>query len=198
MKVILSLIALLFLSSCVGTVLITGFTTTRIATREKTIEDTKKDINIASQIFGEFSKEGLKIPGNSIDITVNEGRVLLTGIVSDGELARKAVDIAWRSQLASEVIDEIQIAKNKSKLNGFRTYFRDFSITTQIEGRVFFTPDVSLLNVKVDTVNSVVYLLGVARNDYEIQKITNLVARINGVKRVVSHIIKLDDERRRI
>ena len=198
MRTILALILLLFLSSCIEVALLSGFITTRIATREKTLSDTKKDINIAAQIFKNFSQEGLKIPGNSIDITVNESRVLLTGIVSQREMAKKAVDIAWRNNLASEVINEIQIAKNKSKFNGFRTYFRDLAITTQIESRFFVTSNVSLLNVKVNTVNSVVYLIGVANTEYEIQKITNLVSKIKGVRKVVSHIITLDDDRRRI
>ncbi len=116
MRIISILAILLFLSSCVEIALVTGFTTTRIATREKTLSDTRKDINIAAQIFKDFSKEGLKIPGNSIDVTVNEGRVLLTGIVSQREMAKKAVDIAWRNNLASEVINEIQIAKINQSL----------------------------------------------------------------------------------
>jgi osmotically-inducible protein OsmY len=122
---------------------------------------------------------------------------LLTGIISNNKLAKKAVKLAWEVKGVKEVIDEIQIASNKSRFNGFRTYSKDAIISSQIETRGIFTKNISLRNVKVNTVNSVVYLIGVAKTDYEIRKVTNLIARIKGVKKVISHIIKTNDSRRR-
>lgn len=196
-KQLTAIISLLFITSCVETVIVGSVASTRLAVREKTLINTKDDINIAARVVKNFSTSGLKVPGNAIDVMVNEKRVLLTGIVSNAQMARKAVHLAWKVKGVSEVIDEIQIARNNSNLNGFRTYSKDAVITTQIEGRIFFTKDASTVNVKINTVNSVVYLLGVAKDDYEIEKITNIIAKIKGVRKVVSHLIKIDDARRR-
>ncbi len=196
MKKLLSIISAIFLTSCIETIVVGSVTASHLATREKTLIDTKDDINIASKIIKNFSASGLKIPGNAIDVMVNEKRVLLTGIVSSSYLVQKAVDSAWSVKNVKEVINEIQIAKNRSRLNGFKTYTKDALITTQIESRMLFTKDVSVQNVKINTVNSVVYLLGVSDDDYQIQQITNTIARIKGVKKVISHIINIDDARR--
>lgn len=195
-KFVAAIFLALSLSSCVETVIVGSVATTNILMREKTIADSKKDINITSKILKEFSKAGLKVPGNAIDVMVNEQRVLLSGIVSSSSLSKKAQDLAWKVTGVKEVIDEVQIARNKSKLNGFRTYSRDAAITSQIEARALFAQDISLLNTKVNTVNSTVYLLGVAQDNYEIDKITKMVAKTKGVKRVVSHIITISDSRR--
>jgi osmotically-inducible protein OsmY len=195
-KLFLSITLISCLSACVETLVIGSVATTHLVVREKTILDTKDDVNISSKILQKFSTSGLKVPGNAIDVIVNEKRVLLTGIVSDPSLAKKAVELAWKVSQVKEVINEIQIAKNKSRLNGFRTYSKDAIITTQIESRSFFTSDISLINVKINTVNSVVYLLGVANSEYEIERITGLIAKTKGVKGVVSHIIRINDERR--
>jgi osmotically-inducible protein OsmY len=164
--------------------------------REKTFKNTAEDIDITFSILKTFSLEKLKIPGNSIDVMVNEKRVLLSGIVSDHKMVDKAEELAWQARNVKEVINEIQVAKNKSKLNGFKTYSKDASITSQIEAKVLLVKDVSTMNIKINTVNSVVYLLGVAKSNYEINKITKLAAKIAGVKKVISHIIEIDDDRR--
>lgn len=187
-KILLSIILISFLSACVETIVVGSVVTGRLAVREKTLKNTKEDIRISSQIIKKYSTSGLKIPGNAIDIMVNEKRVLLTGIVSNSSLASEAVDLAWKVDGVKEVIDEIQVARNRSRLNGFRTYSKDAIITGQIRARVGVNKDVNLLNVKINTVNSVVYLFGVSKSDHETHKLTKLVARIKGVKKVISHI----------
>ena len=187
---------ILCLTSCVETIVVGTIAGSQLALRNKDFKDTKSDLNITSKILKEFSLSGLKNPGNAIDVMVNEQRVLLSGIVSDPALAKEAVDLAWKVEGVKEVIDEVQIAKNGSNFNGFKTYAKDAAITSQIESRGFFTKNISLVDVKVNTVNSVVYLLGVAKNEREIEKITNFIARIKGVEKVVSHIITADDDRR--
>lgn len=195
-KLFLSLILMTLLTSCVEFVVIGSVATTGLIVRKKSFLDTKEDVNIASRILKNFSTSGLKIPGNSVDITVNEQRVLLTGIVSDPELAKKAVDLSWKVKGVKEVIDEIQVSSDKSKLSGFKPYGKDFYLTAAIETRVFFTKNASLIDVKITTVNGVVYLLGVAKDENDIERLTKVIAKVKGVKKVVSHIIKLDDERR--
>lgn len=195
-KTILGLFLILSLTSCVESFIVGSVAATGLVVREKSFLDTREDINILSKILAKFSAYGLKIPGNSVDVTINEQRVLLTGIVSDESLAKKAVELSWQVEGVKEVIDEIQISSDQSKISGFKSYGKDSFLSNAIEARAFFTKKVSLINVKVTTVNGVVYLLGVAKDDDEIARITKTVAKVRGVKKVVSHIIKIDDPRR--
>ncbi|MFM7557730.1 MAG: hypothetical protein ACKO46_04085, partial [Alphaproteobacteria bacterium] len=76
----LSIILPLLLTSCVETIVIGTGIGGGLAYREKTIKDTRSDIKIATKIGVKFIKNGLKNPGNSVDITVNEGRVYLRAL----------------------------------------------------------------------------------------------------------------------
>jgi osmotically-inducible protein OsmY len=196
MKYISLISILILLTSCVEGIIVAGTIGARIALREKTFDNTKNDLNIGYETVKKFSLAKLKVPGNSINILVNERRVLLTGIVSDYEMVKKAKKLAWEVQGVKEVINEIQVAKNKSQFNGFRIFAKDLIITSQINARSLIKKDVSTLNVKINTVNSTVYLFGVAQNQIEIDRITRLVAKTKGVKKVVSHIIEINDPRR--
>ena len=44
--------------------------------------------------------------------------------------------------------------------------------------------------------NKTVYLLGLANDNSEMQKVLSMVAKVSGVKKVVNHIILVDDNRR--
>ena len=105
----LSLLLILFVtSSCVETIIGASLGATYLSSREKNIKNTAIDVKISSQIAANFVVNGLKNPGNSVDVTVSEGRVLLTGIVRSTKKARLAIDIAWKAKDVKEVIDEIQ------------------------------------------------------------------------------------------
>ena len=112
MRNISILFILFFVSSCVEIALLTSIKTASIATREKSISNSGKDLMIESRLIKNLTFNGLKTPSNMVDITVNEGRVLLTGVVKDEKKAREAVDIAWKVKNVREVIDEIQIINN--------------------------------------------------------------------------------------
>ncbi len=57
---------------------------------------------------------------------------------------------------------------------------------------------VGSVNYNVETVNGVVYLFGIASSQQELEQVTTLARTIDGVRRVVSHVMLKDDSRRRI
>jgi len=194
--IILSTI-LLSLSACVETVVVGSVATGTIVMRDKSFSDTKKDTIIETTIGFKFLANGLKNPGNSVEVTVNEGRVLLTGIIRDAAREKKAVDIAWAVEDVKEVINEIQILDGeKLRPRSFTRAAQDTLLTLQIDTKLLFKKDAHLYNYEIDTVNGVVYLIGVARNERELEKVLDAVARVRGVKKVVNHIILIDDQRR--
>ena len=119
-KIILLSCALFSLTSCVETIVISTGVGGALAYREKTIDDTRSDIKISTKIGLKFISNGLKTPKTSIDITVNEGRVMLTGIARDTAKAKLAQELCWQFKGVNEVIDEIQIREDGKGRHGPR------------------------------------------------------------------------------
>ena len=139
----------------------------------------------------------LKTPKNSIDITVNEGRVLLVGIARNPQKAKLAQEIAWKIDGVNEVIDEIQIHRDgKIHASDLSSAIQDYLITTEIEGRLLVNRDIASLNYHVSNVNNIVYLFGLSENKKEMELAIAIASVVRGVEKVVNHLILVDDSRR--
>lgn len=196
-SVALALAILLLSASCVETVLATSFAGGSAIVRDKSFADTKKDVLISTKIAARFLKAGLKNYGNSVDITVNEGRVLLTGIVRDLEKAKSAANIAWKVKDVKEVIDELQVRPDETvKLADYSHAASDYAITTMLESKMLTDKKILTLNYQTTTVDGTVYILGIAKNSVEKRRVLSLASKIRGVKKVVDHIILANDARR--
>jgi len=185
------------LTSCVETIVISSGVGAGLAYREKTIEDTRGDIKIATKIGYKFISNGLKNFGNSIDITVNEGRVMLTGIVRDPQKAKLAQELCWQAKGVTEVIDEIKINETgKITLQDIASAIFDYMITAEIESKFALAKDLRTLNYQITTVDNEVYLLGVAINEKEMNRAIAIASKVRGVSKVVNHVILANDSRR--
>ncbi len=192
-----SLLLLIFSTSCVETIVIGSIAGGAVAVREKSLNDSRKDIVIGSVLLIELVANGLKNPGNSIDFTINEGRVLLTGIARDVEKAQLAQLLAWKVDGVKEVIDEIQIREDgKFYAKDIFSASYDYLITAQIETRILFARDVTSMNFKTTAIDGVVYVLGVAENEFEMRRVLGLAAKVRGVSKVVNHVVLKNDSRR--
>jgi osmotically-inducible protein OsmY len=194
---IIFILTLLLTTSCVEIAIVASVGGGVVATREKTLKETRSDVLIATTLSLDFVTHGLKNPGNSINFTVNEGRVLLTGIARDAAKVQLAKDVSWNALGVKEVIDEIQVRDESMKLRDVSSAFFDYLITTQVETKLLVARDISWPNYKITTVNGVVYLLGTAKNDFEMQRALTVVSKVRGVERVVNHALLRDDSRRR-
>jgi len=188
MKKYLLITTLFFTASCVETVVVGTAATGVVLTQEKTFKETKDDLIIEARIDTEFLEAGLKNPTNKIGVTVDEGRVLLTGNVSDEKIIAKASEIAWKVKGVKEVIDEIQFNDKKTALGAAGNYFKDAAITTQINTKLLFDKKITSANFEVITINEVVYLFGVSKSQREMNAANDIAAKIVGVKKVISHV----------
>jgi len=123
---------------------------------------------------------------------VHEGRVLLVGTTRTPQDRIRASQVAWQVEGVSEVVNELQVAEEQSGL----AYLKDARISNQLRLRLLTARDVWESNFDFETVNSVVYILGVARDRGELEYVAELAATIGGVERVVSHALISDDPRR--
>ncbi len=189
---------LILATSCVETVIVGSAVTGTLVIRDKTMENTKSDISISTELGVKFLENGLKNPGNSIDVTVNEGRVLLTGLVRNPDKATLAGEIAWKVSGVKEVIDEVQLSQSDHiRPRDITNAAADYLITAQIEAKLLFSKRITSVNYQITTVAGTVYLLGVANSDEELQKVSSIISKNRGVKKVVNHAILIGDARRR-
>jgi len=127
-----------------------------------------------------------------VNLQVQEGRVLLTGNVPLPEQRVEAVRLAWQAPGVREVINEIEV----NDTSGLGNQARDAWISTQLKSTLLFDEDVSSIDYSVETVNQVIYLLGVARSQAELNRVIGHAKEISYVQGVVSYVLLQDDPRR--
>ncbi|MEJ0072169.1 MAG: BON domain-containing protein [Pseudomonadota bacterium] len=120
-----------------------------------------------------------------VDLSISEGRVHLTGTVPTPEMRLEAVKLVWQVEGVRQVIDDIEVGDDKSGVGG---YARDVWISTQLRSDLLFDRAIESVNYSVETVEGTVYLMGVAQNQGELDRVTNYARNLSSVKRVVSYV----------
>ncbi len=147
---------------------------------------------IAIKIRDKYAQEEFNELLSRISVTVHEGRVMLTGSIKEESYAKKAVELAWQIQGVKEVINEMEVSSRTPK-----EYAKDTFIANTVRSKLLFDADVQSVNYKIETNNGVVYILGLAQTQDELNKAIAIARSIKGVKKVVSHVILKDDSRRK-
>lgn len=119
-----------------------------------------------------------------LDMTVNNGRVLLTGVVQNPEHRVEAVRLAWQPDGVEQVINEIRVAESA----GITGFAKDTWITTQLRTKLTLNKEVLSINYNIDTVQGTVYLMGFAQNREELNRVIEIARMIKGVNGVVSYV----------
>jgi osmotically-inducible protein OsmY len=119
-----------------------------------------------------------------VGVDVHEGRVLLTGTINSPQNRLDAVRLAWQVEGVRQVIDEIQVTDE----GGVLDYSRDVWITAQLRSKITFDSEILAINYSIETVNKVVYLMGVAQSEAEIDRVIRYARNIDYVRKVVNHV----------
>ena len=186
------LCAALFLNGCVGLAVGAGAAGVTAAQQERGFVGTVEDTVIRAKINERWisHSESMFL---AVGLQVNEGRVLLTGKVDEAQARLDAVRLSWQVGGVREVINEIQIAK---KGEG-STFARDTWISTQLKTKILFDKDVSSINYSIETVAGVIYLMGIAQDQAELNRVTTHARNLSYVKGVVSYVQLKDDPKRK-
>ena len=120
----------------------------------------------------------------NVDVEVSQGRVLLTGTVENIDLRIEANRIAWGVKGVQTVINEIQISNSDSILN----FADDLVISTKVLAKLMLDEKINSLNYNIETVNKIVYIIGISRSNEEKQKAIDLSKEVFGVEEVVDYI----------
>lgn len=183
----------LLLAGCTatGAVIGAGATAGVAASEERGIKGAGNDALIRVAINEAWLKEDFDT-FNRLNLQIYEGRVLLSGRVPDQARADKAVALAWQVEDVREVINEIEIAES----GGLEDFANDSLINARLDSALLFDSEVSSIDYSTRSVAGTVYLLGVAEDREELDRVFRIARDIPNVKRVISHVIMKDDPRR--
>jgi len=190
---LLLLAALPFLSGCLGAAIGVGASVATAASEERGLNNAARDLAIGTQISALWLGHS-KALLTSANISISEGRVLLTGSVPTPKMRVDAVRLAWKAAGVKEVINEIQ-ATSSGGTSGFA---RDSWISTKLKTLLTLDNQVVSINYSIDTVSGTVYLMGVAQNAAELERVRNHARQIKYVRRIVSHAIIKNNPRRKV
>lgn len=183
--------AMLILSSCVETVVVgTVAAGAYVAgNRNKSITASKKNnyildstetMSLKDYLKNNPNKKGLK----NVNVNVFEERIMLTGYVNNGNLKTLVGGIAKSKKPNNEIINEIMVFDKDYNVSSFRDSVISFRISWKLKG----ASEINSNNYKYDVVDGNVFIIGLASDKEELQKTTNIISQINGVKKVVSYI----------
>lgn len=177
-------LALLAVSACGLGVAAGGGASVGVAVaQERSVGSALDDTVIASQIVSNFYQYDIDLL-RLVSAEVVEGRVLLTGSVEKPKNRVDAVRLTWQVDGVSEVLNEIQVTNG----SGLADFARDTWISTQLRTKLLLDRDIKALNYNVETVNGVIYMIGIARDKLELERVTNHARTIENVTKVISHV----------
>lgn len=191
-KIFAILLAASALNGCAALVIGGGTEGAVVAAQERTVGNAVDDAAILLKIKNLYAQQDYKDLLVNVEIKVVEGRVLLTGNVDKADSQIEAVRLAWQVSGVKEVINEVQV-NDKA---GFTNYARDVWISAQVKSRLLFAKDIRSINYSVITVNQIVYLMGIAQNQDELDRATWVASTTSYVQKVVSYVRLKDDPRR--
>ena len=154
-----------------------------VSNSDRSIGEFVDDVLIKAVLKNSYFDQSEKIFFN-VDVEVSQGRVLLTGTVDNIDLRIEATRIAWGVKGVQTVINEIQISESDSILN----FADDLVISTKVMAKIMLDEDVNSLNYNIETVNKIVYIIGISGSSDEKQKVIDLSKEVFGVEEVVDYI----------
>ena len=122
-----------------------------------------------------------------INITSMNGMVLLTGETTTGELRDRALALIRDIPGIRRIVNEVRIAEPRA----FAYTTHDGWITGKVKAKLLGTENIPSSHIKVVTENSVVYLMGLVKQQ-EGEVATEATRTVGGIKRVVKLFEYLD------
>ena len=164
-----------------GTAAVAGISAAQEGGINRAVSDTTIKLKINEAWF-QYDVEAFR----KLSTTINQGRVLITGVVQNPDHRVEAVRLAWQVPGVTQVINEVRVANSE----GITGFVKDTWITSRLRGAITFDRSVQSINYSIDTVQGVVYLMGVAQNQAELNRVLETARTISGVKQVISYVKK--------
>ncbi len=170
-------------SACAVAVVGGGAAAGAIAVQDRGAKGVLSDTRIRTDINNLWYEESRDLYSR-INLQVQEGRVLLSGRVVDPQTRVDAVRLAWQVDGVKEVINEIEIDDDTTLTDRVR----DTKIGIEMRNKLRFDKDVRSLNYSVEVVNQQIFLIGVAQDQAELDRVMAHARDVRYVRRVVNYV----------
>tara|TARA_B100000900_G_scaffold225914_1_gene191781 strand:+ start:31 stop:624 length:594 start_codon:yes stop_codon:yes gene_type:complete len=190
-KIFILILTTLFLSGCVGVsskgIFGTGVSVALDPRSLGTqIDDSIMQKNLSARLVLMDKKYFLSIKSKVLD-----GRIFLTGKVNNPEEKLKITKLAWETEGARSVRNDIKI---KEKFN-FKQSAKDILITSQLRTALILNKEIKATNYQIDTYKKKIYVYGIALTADEKELVVKEAKEILDVEEVIASILVVDDLR---
>ena len=190
-KILILILITLFFSGCVGVsskgIFGTGVSVALDPRSLGTqIDDSIMQKNLSARLVIMDKKYFLSIKSKVLD-----GRIFLTGKVNNPEEKLKITKLAWETEGARSVRNDIKI---KEKFN-FKQSAKDILITSQLRTALILNKEIKATNYQIDTYKKKIYVYGIALTSDEKELVVNEAKEILDVEDVIASILIVDDLR---
>ena len=189
-QAIFLLLISLCLSGCANAVIGLGSAAVAASSTEKGLSTSVTDVNIKTKLLDRFLKNDISLL-TAVDISVNDGSVLMTGKIKTHDEKALATKLAWEISDVNEVINELQI----SGPSNIKDVAKDLAASANLRGKLIADERVSSLNFNIDVVNGVIYLSGIAASAEEKNIVVAHALEVSFAQQVVDYIV-LDTDKR--
>ena len=175
----------ILLSSCspVGLAVGAGASLMTASQTEKGLKVSAKDLQIKTEINHNLFQKDHELFG-AVKVSVDNGKVLITGSVPSPQDRIEISKLSWKVDSVREVINEVQVTNKAS----FTNRAKDLLINKSLQTQLLLDQSINFINFSVDTVNGVVYIFGIARDQAEINRIIKHARNINYVENIVNYM----------
>ncbi len=184
---------LIYISGC-ASALIGGVATVGLATvQERSLKDSAIDLKLELQLQKKLFEANKDKLFATVDVIIIEQRIMLIGNVESQEVRDLATKISW------EVSPKIKAVLNELTIGGKSTLLseaKDIRISLSLSGLLIGDIDISDINFSHSVSKQVIFLIGIAKNDDELNQVIYHARTIKGVRKVISHIILKNDKKR--
>ena len=172
-----ALVGLLTLTGCITS----ATKAASIVKEDRTLYNHAADVETKSTIRTAYLEQNMLL---DITTDVYEGQVMLTGAVKSAEERSRAEALARQVKGTRETYNDIQVSDE----GGVKATAEDLAILTKLHAKLLTAKDVSSVNFHLRAVNGVVYFLGIAQSQGELDRILEIVRGTDGVRQVITHM----------
>ena len=189
MKKATVLLLLFLLSACVGSATSGVFGSgVSVALDPRTlgtqIDDSIMKKNLQARLALTDKKYLIKI-----SVKVLDGRIFLGGKVDEPEEKLKITKMAWETNGARSVRNNIAIKEKFS----FKNTAKDVLITSQLRTALILNKTVKAANFNIETINQITYVFGIAYTEDEKKEIIQEAKQIVDLKEIVTSILMVSN-----
>ncbi len=156
----------------------------------KRVSTSVADTQIRAKLTDRFIKSDFSLV-TAVDVSVNDGAVLLTGKVKTPEEKILATKLTWEVRGVREVVNELQVTDSSS----IKDIAKDLAASATLRTKLITDSNISSLNFSIDVVNGTIYLSGVAANADEMNRVVAHARDVRFTQQVVNYIILQTDKR---